>query len=36
LPGVLANMLRLRTNSKGVLRLEKTNLRNLRLRIARV
>ena len=36
LPGVLANMLRLRTNSKGVLRMEKTNLGNLRLRIARV
>jgi len=36
LPGVLADMLRLRTNSKGVLRLEKTNLGNLRLRIARV
>ena len=36
LPGVLADMLRLRTNGKGVLRLEKTNLGNLRLRIARI
>ena len=36
LPGVLAYMFHLRTNSKGVLRLEKTNLGNLRLRIARV
>jgi hypothetical protein len=36
LPGVLADMLRLRSNGKGVLRLEKTNLGNLRLRIARI
>jgi hypothetical protein len=36
LPGVLADMFRLRTNGKGVLRLEKTNLGNLRLRIARI
>ena len=36
LPGVLADMLRLRTNGKGMLRLEKTHLGNLRLRIARV
>lgn len=36
LPGVLADMLRLRTNSNGVLRLEKTHLGNLRLRIARI
>jgi hypothetical protein len=34
LPGVLADMLRLRTNVKGVLRVEKTHLGNLRLRIA--
>jgi Heparinase II/III-like protein len=36
LPGVLADMLRLRTNSKGVLRLQKRNFGNLRLRIARI
>jgi hypothetical protein len=36
LPGVLADMLRLRTNDKGVLRVEKANLGNLRLRIARI
>ncbi len=36
LPGVLADMLRVRTNSQGVLRLEKPHLGNLRLRIARI
>jgi len=36
LPGVLAEMLHVRTNSQGVLRLEKPHLGNLRLRIARV
>jgi hypothetical protein len=36
LPGVLADLLRLRTNSNGVLRLERTHLGNLRLRIARI
>jgi len=36
LPGVLVDILRLRANSKGVLRLEKAQLRNLRLRIARI
>ncbi|MDQ1388280.1 MAG: hypothetical protein QOF56_1734 [Acidobacteriaceae bacterium] len=36
LPGVLANMLRLRTNSKGVLRLEKMHLGNLHLRVPRI
>jgi hypothetical protein len=36
LPGVLVDMLRLRTNSKGVLRLEKARLGNLRLRLARI
>ena len=36
LPGVLADMLRLRTNSQGVLRLEHPHLGNLGLRIARV
>jgi hypothetical protein len=36
LPGVLADMLRLRTNSRGVLRLEHSHLGNLGLRIARV
>jgi hypothetical protein len=36
LPGVLADMLRLRTNSQGVLRLEHSHLGNLGLRIARV
>jgi hypothetical protein len=36
LPGVLADMLRLRTNGRGVLRLAKTSLGNLRLRIAQI
>ena len=36
LPGVLADQLRVRTNSHGVLRLEHAHLRNLRLRIGRV
>ncbi|HET6176207.1 MAG TPA: heparinase II/III family protein [Candidatus Sulfotelmatobacter sp.] len=36
LPGVQADMVRLRSNGHGVLLLEKSNLRNLRLRIARV
>ena len=36
LPGVLANMSRLRANSKGVLRLDKPNLGNLRLRMAQI
>jgi hypothetical protein len=36
LPGVLADQLRVRTNSHGVLRLEHSHLGNLRLRIARV
>jgi hypothetical protein len=36
LPGVLVDMLRLQTNSKGVLLLEKAHLGNLRLRIARI
>ena len=36
LPGVLVDLLRLRANSKGVLRLENAHLRNLRLRIARI
>ena len=36
LPGVLADLLHVRTNSQGVLRLEKPRLGNLRLRIARV
>jgi len=36
LPGVLTDMLRLRSNSKGVLRLEKPHCGDLRLRIARV
>jgi len=36
LPGVLADIVRLRTNSKGMLRVEKTNLGNLRLRIAKI
>jgi heparin/heparan-sulfate lyase len=36
LPGVLADMLRVRTNSQGVLRLDRPHLRNLRLRITRV
>ncbi len=36
LPGVLADMVRLRSNRHGLLRLEKPHLGNLRLRIARV
>jgi len=36
LPGVLTDMLRLRANSKGVLRLDKPNLGNLRLRMAQI
>ena len=36
LPGVLAEIVRLRANSNGVLRLEKPHLGNLRLRIARI
>jgi heparin/heparan-sulfate lyase len=36
LPGVSAGTERLRANSKGILRLERRNLENLRLRIARV
>jgi hypothetical protein len=36
LPGVLTDMLRLRSNSQGVLRLEKPHCGDLRLRIARV
>lgn len=36
LPGVSAGTLRVRTNSKGVLRVERHGLANLRLRIARV
>ena len=36
LPGVVVDVLRLRSNDKGVLRLEKAHLGNLRLRIARV
>jgi hypothetical protein len=36
LPGVLTDMLRVRTNGHGVLRLEHPHLRNLGLRIARV
>ena len=36
LPGVLVDLLHLRANSKGVLRLENAHLRNLRLRIARI
>jgi hypothetical protein len=36
LPGVLDSMLQLRTNSHGILRLEKPHLGNLRLRLARV
>jgi hypothetical protein len=36
LPGVLADQLRVRTNSHGVLRLEQAHLRNLRLRMGRV
>jgi len=35
-PGVLADMLRLRSNSRGVLRVEKSRCGNLRLRIARI
>jgi hypothetical protein len=36
LPGILADVVRLRTNGKGVLRLEKPRLGNLRLRVARI
>ena len=36
LPGVTVDTLRLRANGKGVLRLEKAHLGNLRLRIARI
>jgi hypothetical protein len=36
LPGVLAEQFKLRSNSNGVLRVEKPHLGNLRLRIARV
>lgn len=36
LPGVSASMFHLRTNSKGVLHLEKANLGNLRLRVTQV
>jgi hypothetical protein len=36
LPGVLTDMVRVRSNNQGVLRLEKSHLGNLRLRIARV
>lgn len=36
LPGVSTGTLRVRTNSKGVLRVERHGLTNLRLRIARV
>ena len=36
LPGVLADMLRLRTNGQGVLRLEHSHFGNVGLRIARV
>jgi hypothetical protein len=36
LPGVSAGTLRARANSKGILRLERRDLGNLRLRIARV
>ena len=35
-PGILADLVRLRANSKGVLRVEKPHLGNLRLRIARI
>jgi len=36
LPGVLTDVLRLRANSKGVLRVDKPNLGNLRLRMAQI
>jgi hypothetical protein len=36
LPGVLADVLRVSANSKGMLRLEKPRLGNLRLRIVRI
>jgi hypothetical protein len=36
LPGVSAGTERLRANSKGILRMERPNLKNLRLRIARL
>jgi hypothetical protein len=36
LPGILADRVRLRANSKGVLRVEKPRLGNLRLRVARI
>ncbi len=36
LPGVQADIVRVRANRKGLIRLEKPNLKNLRLRIARV
>jgi heparin/heparan-sulfate lyase len=36
LPGILADVVRLRANSKGVLRVEKPGLGNLRLRISRI
>jgi hypothetical protein len=36
LPGILADRVRLRANSKGVLRLEARGLGNLRLRVARI
>jgi len=35
-PGVLVDTVRLRANNKGVLRLEKPHLGNLRLRIGRI
>jgi hypothetical protein len=36
LPGVLKDVLQVRANAKGVLRIEKKHLKNLRLRIARI
>jgi hypothetical protein len=36
LPGILADVVRLRANNNGVLRLEKSRFGNLRLRIARI
>ena len=36
LPGVLADVVRARTNSNGLIRLDRPNLKNLRLRIARI
>ena len=36
LPGVLTDILRLRANSKGVLRLDMPNLGNLRVRMAQI